>query len=89
MVCPTGKNEPESGTEETDPQVPEDTASVKVTCAPRCPFSVVSALALMLSGQVRSQVDPVLAAVTVYVAVEVLLLLSGSVVPLETVADVS
>ena len=64
-VVPTGKNEPEGGVDVIDPQVPVPTGSGYVTCFPRCPPSVVSALVVMSLGQVSVQV-PAPAAASVW-----------------------
>src|ERR1043165_586739 len=55
-VVPTGKKEFEAGVAVSVPHEPVPSAASKVTCAPRTPPSVVFAVALMLVGQVRSQV---------------------------------
>ena len=57
-VVPTGKKSPEAGEEETDPQSPEDVGAGYVTCAPRCPFSVVFAVVVISAGQVKVQLPP-------------------------------
>ncbi len=88
MVVPTGKNEPEAGVAVIAPHVPVPMASGKVTCAPRTPFSVVSALTSMGDGHVRSQavaLDPV---EMLNEAVELLSLVSGSAVAEEALEEV-
>src|SRR5215204_5424996 len=55
VVVPTGKNVPEDGLADTAPQSPSGSAASNVTTAPRSPPTVVLAVALMLSGQLRVQ----------------------------------
>ena len=71
-VVPTGKNEPDAGVEVTDPQSPDDVGSLKVTCAPRWPPSVVLAKVVMLAGHSSVQVGPGAPAITVTFDVAVL-----------------